>query len=119
MENIRTTRIQLAILYICGYVIAVVVAVATVVTLITMPTVLPDNGAMGSFYGQVSFLFAMFYVGLFYTGVSALPGYVISLIIAQISNFHSSWFYVFAGVATAILAHILFGWFVGFFNRPE
>lgn len=108
-----------AVLYIIGYVIAVMVSVAVVVLLITIPTMLPDNGALGSFYKQLDLLGAMFVFGLVYTGASALPGYIITLILVHRFNSHGRWFYVLAGIATAALAHILFGLFVGFFLVDE
>lgn len=50
----------------------------------------------------------MFVIGIFYTGISALPGYAISLLVAAFKNWHTLQFYVSAGLMTALLAHGLF-----------
>ncbi len=96
------------ILFIIGYLFAVIVAVAVTVSLFLGPTIFPDNGKWGSIYHQLDSLFAVYTVGVVYTGISAFPGYVFSLLLAHRMGFHSWQFYMLAGIATAILAHGLF-----------
>ena len=113
MENIALTRKKLAILFIVGYIIAVLASVAVTVGLILLPSALPDDGKFGSFYQQLELILPIFVVGLTYTSISALPGYTASLFLAHKKNYHSMRFYLIAGVATAFLAHVLFALFVG------
>jgi len=108
MKNIILTRKRQALLFVGGYVIAVLSAVFVTVGLLLFPTILPDEGLFGSFYKQLEAIFAAFAIGLSYTSVSAFPGYAASLILAHRKNCHSRRFYILAGIATAVLAHLLF-----------
>ena len=106
---------QSAVLYFVGYVIAVLVAVLVAAALSLVPTVFPDDGKWGSFYRELEMLHFVVLMGLMYTAMTALPGYVITLVLAHRNCWHGVGFYVAAGVLTALLAHFLLALFFGGF----
>jgi hypothetical protein len=68
---------------ILGYALAVAVASALTVFVKFAPTVLPDNGAWGSAYKALETLPVFLMFGAFYTAMFALPGWLISVVMAE------------------------------------
>lgn len=103
------------LLVICvGYLIAVVVAVIITEVIYLTPSAIPDNGKWGSLFKNVNDIGGIFAIGLAYTFVTALPGFVITLIIAKRRQWHDTRYYIMSGVATSLLAHgILAAFFDG------
>ncbi|MEM7214581.1 MAG: hypothetical protein AAF423_03485 [Pseudomonadota bacterium] len=115
MEIGELTLRQRLVLYAVGYIFAVLIAVSVAVVLAILPTVFPDNGKWGSFYKEVEFLHLIIFLGISYTGMTALPGYALTLVLARRMDLHSAGFYIAAGVLTALLAHLILASFAGGF----
>jgi hypothetical protein len=104
---------------ILGYALAVLVASAITVFIIFAPTVFPDNGAWGSAYRTLRDLPGMFLIGAYFTAVYALPGWLISVITAEVRNERGKYWYGVAGLLTAVLAHFLNGQAMASFSQPS
>ncbi len=90
-----------------GYALAVLVATTVVVLIQGAPTIFPDQGAWGSFYRYLNDFPAKFLFGLMMTALYGLPGWLISVVIAEWQGKRGKYWFAFAGVLTAFLA-ILF-----------
>ncbi len=80
-----------------GYLVAVFVAVFVSLAVRLLPTVLPDNGAWGSFYGSVRNLSSVFQFGLAITFPTALPGFLVTLMLAARAGWQHWYFFAIAG----------------------
>ncbi len=98
---------------ILGYALAVCGASTITVFVMFVPTVLPDNGAWGSAYKALETLPMFLMFGAFYTSMLALPGWLISVSIAERQNEQRKYWFGIAGVATTVLAHGIALYFVG------
>ena len=92
---------------ILGYALAVLVATTVVVLIQGAPTVFPDQGAWGSFYRYLNDFPAMFVFGLMMTAIYGLPGWLISVLIAEWQGKRDKYWFAFAGVLTALLAILI------------
>jgi len=90
-----------------GYALAVAVATLTVCILIGLPSVFPDQGQWGSFYRNLNDLPLMLYVGAFMTAAYGFPGWLISVITAEIRSERRKFWFAIAGLLTALLAQTL------------
>jgi energy-converting hydrogenase Eha subunit A len=93
-----------------GYAIAVLTATTVVCIVMGLPTVFPDQGRWGSFYRYLSDLPAMFAVGLMMTAMYGLPGWLISVVTAEIRAERRRFWFGVAGVLTALLAQMFSSW---------
>lgn len=96
-----------------GYALAVMLASAITVFVMFVPTVLPDNGAWGSIYKELKSMPMFLMFGTFYTFMLALPGWLISVIIAERQNEQRKYWFGIAGIATTVVAHGFALLFVG------
>lgn len=92
---------------ILGYALAVSIASAITVFIKFAPTVLPDNGAWGSAYKALETLPVFLMFGALYTAMFALPGWLISVVIAERQSERRKYWFGLAGFVTAILAHVI------------
>ena len=92
-----------------GYALAVLVSVTIACLVMGLPTVLPDNGNWGSFYAFWRDFPGLFAGGLYITSVYALPGWLISVVTAELRNERRKYWFAAAGIATALLALFLAG----------
>jgi hypothetical protein len=99
----RTLPLHLLFM-VLGYVFAVGVATLTVCTLMGLPSVFPDQGQWGSFYRYLRDLPAMLYVGAIMTATYGFPGWLISVITAEIRSERRKFWFALAGLLTALLA---------------
>ncbi|MGB8817231.1 MAG: hypothetical protein WCC66_04830 [Rhizobiaceae bacterium] len=103
---------------ILGYALAVLVATTVVVVVMGLPTVLPDQGAQGSFYRYLKDFPMMFLFGLMITSLYALPGWLVTVIFAEWRSKRGRLFFAVTGFFTALLALILAGMGRGIFAEP-
>lgn len=94
-----------------GYGIAVCAATIVTVAHMLLPTVLPDDGAMGSFYGQMRDLPMMLTGGLVVTAYAALPGFLAAIAAAARYRWHGWAHFTVAGALNVFPALWLFGGF--------
>ncbi|RWQ40310.1 MAG: hypothetical protein EOS21_16045 [Mesorhizobium sp.] len=87
-----------------GYVIAVLVAVAATFFVLLLPTVLPDGGAWGSFYRSVRGVGFVYQSVLMTTFLTALPGFLLTLLVARGQGWNRWLPFACAGALNAILA---------------
>jgi hypothetical protein len=92
-----------------GYALAVLVSVTIAVVIMGLPTTLPDNGNWGSFYSFWRDFPSVFLGGLTITSMYALPGWLISVLIAEARREQRRFWFAAAGVLTALLALFLAG----------
>jgi hypothetical protein len=92
-----------------GYALAVLVSVTIAVLIMGLPTVLPDQGNWGSFYSFWRDFPGLFLGGLTITALYALPGWLISVVIAEVRREQRRYWFAAAGVLTALLALLLAG----------
>jgi hypothetical protein len=104
---------------ILGYVLAVLVASAITVFMIFAPTVFPADGAWGSAYRTLRDLPGMFLFGAYFTAVYALPGWLISVITAEVRNERRKYWFGVAGLLTAALAHFIDNQTTTSFSQPS
>ncbi len=90
---------------ILGYAIAVLAATCVTVIALRYPTNLIKPGKILDF----SDLRSMFIFGLLATGPYAFPGWLISMITAEIRNERRGLYFAIAGLVTASVAVLLFG----------
>ena len=96
-----------------GYLAAVLIAVTVTVFAMLLPTVLPDNGAWGSFYAYSRELATIYGLGLEITFATALPGFLLTLFVAR-RGIWIGWLpFACAGTLNAVLAKLVFCAFVG------
>jgi hypothetical protein len=95
------------LMMILGYALAVLVASSITVFIIFAPTIFPDDGAWGSAYKAWRDLPAMLAFGAYFTAIYALPGWLISVIVAELHNKRTKYWFGIAGILTAILAHLV------------
>jgi hypothetical protein len=101
-----------------GYALAVLVSVTIAVVIMGLPTTLPDNGNWGSFYSFWRDFPGLFLGGLTITALYALPGWLISVVIAEIQTQQRKYWFSAAGVLTALLALLLSGMGLGAVSMP-
>lgn len=92
-----------------GYALAVFVATTMVCIILGAPTVLPDNGSMGSFFNYLKDLPGMFMMGSIMTAMYGFPGWLISVITGEVRSAQGKFWYAIAGLLTALLAIFLSG----------
>jgi energy-converting hydrogenase Eha subunit A len=92
-----------------GYAFAVLTATTVVCLVRGLPTVFPDQGQWGSFYRYLNDLPAIFSVGLMMTAAFGLPGWLISVVLAEVRDERRKFWFALAGVLTALLAHLFAG----------
>jgi hypothetical protein len=92
-----------------GYVLAVLTATTIAVTIGGAPTVFPDQGAWGSFYKYMRDFPMMFSFGLYTTSIWALPGWLLTVVYAELRGQEGRLFFGVAGALTAVLAIFLAG----------
>ena len=90
-----------------GYALAVLAATTVVCLVMGAPTVLPDKGNWGSFYRYAQDLPMMFVFGLMMTALYGLPGWLVSVITAEIRDERRRFWFAAAGFLTALLALFL------------
>ena len=100
-----------------GYALAVLVATTVVCILMGVPSVLPDQGAMGSFYRYLQDFPSMFAVGGMMTAIYGLPGWLITVIIAETRGQKGRIWFAIAGILTAALAILIAGRFQRVFDE--
>jgi hypothetical protein len=93
-----------------GYALAVLTATTVVCMFMGLPTVFPDQGQWGSFYRYLKDFPAMFAVGLMMTAMYGLPGWVISVVTAEVRGERRRFWFGLAGVLTALVAQMLSSW---------
>ncbi len=96
-----------------GYAVAVVVATFVTVALVVAASALPDGGRFGSYYKVMSDVVAFAYVGLIVTSGYALPGWLISVVIAGFRAETRRLYFIITGVLTAHLAQLILAGFAG------
>lgn len=96
-----------------GYALAVVVSVLVATFLMILPTVLPDDGAWGSFYRAVQDAPAVVAFGLYLTAMFAFPGFVVTLVLSILLRWRHWLPFTIAGGLDAVLALYLSGGFDG------
>ncbi len=102
-----------------GYILAVLVASAITVFILFAPTIFPDNGAWGSAYKAWRDLPGMLLFGAYFTAIYALPGWLISVVVAELRNMRGKYLFGVAGILTAMLAHLVDNWMAGgMFSTP-
>jgi hypothetical protein len=101
-----------------GYALAVLVSVTIAVLIMGLPTVLPDQGNWGSFYSFWRDFPGLFLGGLTITALYALPGWLISVVIAEARRDQRRYWFAAAGVLTALLALIFAGMGRGLLSMP-
>lgn len=94
-----------------GYGMAVGAATAVTVAHMILPTVLPDDGAMGSFYGQMRELPGLLMGGLVITAYAALPGFLAVVAVAARYGWHDWPRFMLSGALNVFPALWLFGGF--------
>ncbi len=99
-----------------GYALAVLVATTVVVAIVGAPTVLPDQGKWGSLYRFLQDFPMMFLFGLMMTSLYGLPGWLITVIGAEVRSSRGKTFFAIAGVLTALLAIVIAGMGKGIFS---
>jgi hypothetical protein len=98
---------------ILGYALAVPVA-STITTIVMIaPTVLPDQGKWGSFYLFMDDFPGWYYGGMWIAAIYAFPGWIVSVITAEIRKEQRKYWFAAAGVLTVLLAFT----FTGFGRR--
>lgn len=94
-----------------GYAMAVGTATIVTVAHMTLPTVLPDDGAMGSLSGQMRELPGFLMGGLMITSYAALPGFLAVVALAARYGWHDWPRFMAAGALNVFPALWLFGGF--------
>ncbi len=92
-----------------GYALAVLTATTVVCIAMGLPTVFPDQGAWGSFQRYLKDFPMMFAFGTMMTAMYGLPGWLISVVTAEIRNERRKYWFAIAGLLTALLAQMLSG----------
>jgi energy-converting hydrogenase Eha subunit A len=101
-----------------GYVLAVLVSVTIACVVMGLPTMLPDKGNWGSFYSFWRDFPNLFLGGLTITALYALPGWLISVVIAEIQTQQRKYWFSAAGALTALVALLLSGMGIGAVSVP-
>lgn len=101
-----------------GYALAVLVSTTIAMLVMGTPTVLPDNGNWGSFYAYWRDFPRFFFGGLTVTALYALPGWLISVIVAEFRKERRRFWFAAAGALTALLALFLAGMGRGMLMMP-
>ncbi len=96
-----------------GYGVAVFVATFVTVAHLALPTVLPDEGRFGSFYGFMRDWPMLFAGGFALTATAALPGFMAVVLLAWWRNWHDALRFSAAGAANALLSLWLQGGLAG------
>jgi hypothetical protein len=96
-----------------GYLVAVFVATLVTVALISVLSAFPDGGRLDSFDTLTRDILAIAYVGLIVTSGYALPGWLISVVIAGVRAETRRVYFISSGVLTALLAHLILWGFSG------
>ena len=94
---------------ILGYALAVLVSVTIACVVMGLPTILPDNGNWGSFYSFWRDFPNLFLGVLTITVMYDLPGWLISVVTAELRKEQRRYWFAAAGVLTALLALFLAG----------
>lgn len=94
-----------------GYVLAVIVSVLVATFLMILPTVLPDDGAWGSFYRSIQDAPAIVAFGLYFTAIFAFPGFVVTLVLAILLRWRHWLPFTLLGGLDAVLSLYLAGGF--------
>ena len=90
-----------------GYCLAVAVASFVTVAHLMLPSVLPDNGALGSFYGWLRDWPGLLIGGFSITFTAALPGFLCVVFLAAWLRWRNPLLFMAAGGADALLALML------------
>ncbi len=101
-----------------GYALAVLVSVTIACVVMGLPTVLPDNGNWGSFYAFWRDFPSLFLGGLTITAMYALPGWLITVVIAGFRRERRKYWFAAAGVLTALLALSLSSMWIILLSAP-
>ena len=101
-----------------GYALAVLVSVTIACTVMGLPTVFPDNGNWGSFYAFWRDFPSLFLGGLSITAMYALPGWLITVVIAELRGERRKYWFGAAGVLTALLALFLSSTWIILLSAP-
>lgn len=108
------------VLAIVGYLLAVVVSSFVFLSTVQIIGVLPDlisNGIHfengGSYAFAIKSFFSFLIAGCMLTGITALPGFVLTLIAAQFLKTDHLVYFSLCGVLTAILAAFVLGYGLG------
>lgn len=100
-----------------GYALAVLVATTVVCIAFGLPTMFPDGGRYGSFYAYLKDFPMMFMVGGMMTAIYGLPGWLISVTMAERRGRQGKLWFALAGVLTAALAILIAGRFQRVFDE--
>ncbi|PZV38689.1 hypothetical protein [Mesorhizobium kowhaii] len=90
-----------------GYLAAVLIAVTATMFAMLLPTVLPDDGAWGSYYATSRSLGDIFPFALMITFLTALPGFLLTLFVARRRGWVGWLPFACAGTLDAILALVI------------
>jgi hypothetical protein len=96
-----------------GYLAAVFVAVGVTVFCWMLPTVLPDDGALGSVYAMAGDLTSVYLIGLIVTFPAALPGFLAVVFLASGGMWERWLHFALAGAGNAVPSLLIFGAYMG------
>ena len=118
MRALLSKHILIHLLFMAlGYALAVLVATTVVVTIMGAPTILPDQGKWGSFYHFAQDFPMMFLFGLMMTSLYGLPGWLMTVIFAELRVRRGRLFFAVTGLWTALLALLVAGMGKGMFSE--
>ena len=100
-----------------GYALAVLVATTVVCIAFGLPTILPDNGRFGSFYNYLQEFPVMFMAGSMMTAMYGLPGWLVSVAIAEMRVRQGKLWFAVAGLVTSVFAILIAGRFQHLFSE--
>jgi hypothetical protein len=100
-------------LFAFGYFFAVCAAVVVTEAIMVAPMALPDEGASGSIVALVPDFPGMFVVGLFWTFICALPGFIVAIIIGERRGWSRWTSYALAGTANVVPSLAIFAGLAG------
>jgi len=89
-----------------GYIIAVIAATTTA-TILMMGFLLVSVSSPNPNSEVIVLIISMFLVIGFFVGISAWPGFIVIILVANYFDQHFAWFYIATGVLNAFLAHVL------------
>jgi hypothetical protein len=92
-----------------GYARAVLVATLVTLTIFIAPSMLPDGGTRGSFFGFLRGFPAMLGFGLAMTATHAFPGWLATVSLAEWRRIVSVYYFAAGGIFTAFLAVAIMG----------
>jgi hypothetical protein len=96
-----------------GYLAAVTAAAVTTVALLVAPTMLPDDGALGSFYAYTRELPVVLYGAFVITFPTAFPGFLVTLGLAAAFRWRAWLLFAAAGCIDVLPSILIFNVYMG------